>query len=76
MKHLVILALKGILLWSTAFSTSILIVGLESLIENKMFLVTAIWTVVNIILWWVIWKTFTYKDAVLVSGKSFFDKYL
>ena len=76
MRHIVILALKGILLWCTAFSTSILIVGLESLIENKMFLVTAIWAIVNIILWWVIWKTFTYRDAVLVSGKLFIDKYL
>lgn len=57
------LILKGILLWLTVFSFLIFIVGAESLIEQKLYLVAWCWLIINVV--------FVLFSRCIISDKEF-----
>lgn len=70
----IIITLKGILLWVTALSITLFIIGgFESLVEAERWLPAIIWLVINIILGYLCYCNLSYRECYRLSGCQWFE---
>jgi len=67
---------KAILLWVTAFSVTIFILGLESMMDENRWSLILVWLLMNILFYWMCKSMLTYRDVYKLSGTQWFERWL
>lgn len=69
--------IKGILLWFTALSIALFIIGgLEGLIKADKWLAASFWLTINIALGYICYNCLSYSELYKLSGSMWFDRLL
>lgn len=69
--------IKGILLWVTALSITLFIIGgFESLAVSDKWLTAGFWFTINIVLGYICYKCLSYRELYKLSGSMWLDRLL
>lgn len=67
---------KGMLLWVSALSILLFILGLESMIEEHRWSLIVVWLIINILFYWMCRNILTIRDFYKLSGTYYIEKLL
>lgn len=67
---------KGMLLWVSALSILLFILGLESMIEEHRWSLIVVWLIINILFYWMCRNILTIRDLYKLSGTYYIEKLL